>query len=178
MDIAGPALKRLRLLRGLKQSHFAELMGVHQATVSRWERGEWPLSKAQQAAAHRLLAAARDPRQDAALRRLVESSSRKVHLVCDRTHRLLAASPARQAEWRADAAEFIGRSLIGYASEEILAAEARLDGLGWHEGALAALEIDTGATTDPVIPILRGRVLWERIALADGSAGRLVTTIA
>ncbi len=85
MDVAGPALRRLRLLRGLKQSHFAELMGV---------------------------------------------------------------------------------------------AEATLRDLGWHEGALAALEVDTGATADPVIPILRGRVLWERIALADGSAGRIVTTIA
>lgn len=174
----GLALKRLRLLRGFKQSHFAQLMGVHQATVSRWERGDLPLSKAQQAAAHRLLAAARDPRQDAALKRLVESSARKVHLICDRTHRLLAASPARQSEWRADPAEFIGRSLIGYASQEILAAEATLADRGWHEGELATLEIATAGTLDPVIPILPGRVLWERIALADGSAGRLVTTIA
>ena len=83
-----------------------------------------------------------------------------------------------EREWRADPAEFIGRSLIGYASQEILAAEATLADRGWHEGELATLEIATAGTLDPVIPILPGRVLWERIALADGSAGRLVTTIA
>lgn len=128
----GLALRQMRLLRGIKQTHFAQLMGVNQATVSRWERGQLALSAAQQAMAHRLLAAACDSTQDAALKRLVESSTRKVHLVCDRTHRLLAASPSRQAEWRADAAEFMGRSLIGYASREILEAEATLEGLGWH----------------------------------------------
>lgn len=174
----GTALRRMRLLRGIKQTHFAQLMGVNQATVSRWERGQLALSAAQQATAHRLLAAAQDASQDAALKRLVESSTRKVHLICDRTHRLLAASPSRQAEWRADAAEFMGRSLIGYASEEILTAEATLDGLGWHAGELSSLEIATGANADPVIPIVSGRVLWERIALADGCAGRIVTTIA
>jgi len=174
----GIALRQMRLLRGIKQTHFAQLMGVNQATVSRWERGQLALSAAQRAAAHRLLAAAQDASQDAALKRLVESSTRKVHLICDRTHRLLAASPSRQAEWRADAAEFMGRSLIGYASEEILAAEATLDGLGWHAGELSSLEIATGANADPVIPIVSGRVLWERIALADGRAGRIVTTIA
>ena len=140
----GTALRRMRLLRGIKQTHFAQLMGVNQATVSRWERGQLALSAAQQAAAHRLL----------------------------------AASPSRQAEWRADAAEFMGRSLIGYASAEILTAEATLDGLGWHAGELSSLEIATGANADPVIPIVSGRVLWERIALADGCAGRIVTTIA
>lgn len=174
----GMALRRMRLLRGIKQTHFAQLMNVDQATVSRWERGQLKLSRTQQATAFRLLQAGRDSTQDAALKRLVESSARKVHLVCDRTHRLLAASPSRQAEWRADAAEFMGRSLIGYASEEILVAEATLDGLGWHEGELSSIEIATGATADPLMPILRGRVLWERIALSDGSAGRIVTTVA
>jgi transcriptional regulator with XRE-family HTH domain len=174
----GLALRQMRLLRGIKQTHFAQLMGVNQATVSRWERGQLPLSAAQQAAAHRLLAAVCDSAQDAALKRLVESSTRKVHLICDRTHRLLAASAPRQAEWRADAAEFMGRSLIGYASQEILEAEATLDGLGWHDGALASLEIATGATQDPLMPILSGHVLWERIALSGGRAGRIVTTVA
>ena len=140
----GTALRRMRLLRGIKQTHFAQLMGVNQATVSRWERGQLALSAAQKVTAHRLL----------------------------------AASPSRQAEWRADAAEFMGRSLIGYASAEILAAKATLDGLGWHAGELSSLEIATGANADPVIPIVSGRVLWERIALADGCAGRIVTTIA
>lgn len=35
----GLALRQMRLLRGIKQAHFAQLMDVSQATVSRWERG-------------------------------------------------------------------------------------------------------------------------------------------
>ncbi|SEE14360.1 Helix-turn-helix domain-containing protein [Rhizobiales bacterium GAS191] len=173
----GRKLRRMRLLRGMKQSHLAELMGVNQATVSRWERGTLSLSEAQRATAQLLLASPPDPAQDAALKRLVESSMRKVHLICDRTHRLLAASPARQTEWQADPAEFLGKSLLVYATAEILAAEATLGELGWHEGRLSCLAVDTGPNADPVLHILPGRMLWERIALADGTAGRLVTTI-
>jgi len=173
----GHALRRLRLLHGMKQSHLAELLGVTQTTVSRWERGVLKLSEAQQATAQRLLAVPPGPTQDAALKRLVESSMRKVHLICDRTHRLLAVSPARLADWQVNPADFLGRSLFVYASPEICAAEARLDGLGWHEGRLASLVVVTGPNSDPVLPILPGRMLWERIVLADGTAGRLVTAI-
>jgi len=59
-----------------------------------------------------------------------------------------------------------------------LEAEATLEELGWHAGELSSLEVATGANTDRIVPILPGRVLWERIALSDGRAGRIVTTIA
>jgi transcriptional regulator with XRE-family HTH domain len=176
----GRALRRMRLLRQMKQSHLAELMGVDQATVSRWERGILAMSEAQRTAAHRLLAGPGPfgSTQDAALRRLVESSTHKVHLVCDQTHCLLAASPARQAEWRIDLSELLGKSLLVYASPEILAADAALDDLGWHEGRLCSLEVDTGPNSSAELAILPGRTLWERVLLGDGTAGRLVTTIA
>lgn len=173
---AAPALRRLRLLRGMKQSHLAELMGVDQATVSRWERGVLKLSPRQREMLRRVFAH-EEIAHDAALKRLVESSMQKVHLICDRTHRLLAASRARQAEWRADPSEFLGKPLLGYASAEILAAEATLAHRGWHEGRLSSLVVDTGANSDPLLRILPGRVLWERLRLGDGSAARLVTTI-
>lgn len=177
MTIPGRTLRKLRLLRGMKQSHLAEALGVTQATVSRFERNLLTLSDTQAARIQELLAAPVDPAQDAALRRLVESSVSKVHLICDRTHRLLAASAPRCAEWRAGSGEFLGRSLLPYASPEIASADDDLEQIGWHEGALSSTIVETGANDDPVLPILPGRVLWERIRLSDGSPARLVTTL-
>jgi hypothetical protein len=111
------------------------------------------------------------------LKQLVEDSVRPVHLICDRTHRLLAASRPRQTEWRAPLGAFLGRSLFSYASAEIAAAEQSLEERGWHEGRLSSLILDTGANGNALLPIAAGRVTWERIMLSDGSAGRLVTTI-
>lgn len=169
-------LRHLRRLAGMKQSHLADLMGVTQPTVSRWENGSLPLTVEQTQALQAVFAARPDPAQDAALKRLVETSMSPVHLICDLTHRLLAASPARAADWRVDLGDYLGRSLLVYASEEILAAEARLDDLGWRDGQLASLAFDTGANDDPDIPIRPGPMLWERVRLSDGSSGRLVTS--
>ena len=169
-------LRHLRRLTGMKQSHLADLMGVTQSTVSRWENGGLPLTVEQARALQAIVAARPDPAQDAALKRLVETSTSPVHLICDRTHRLLAASPVRAADWRVDLSDYLGKSLLVYASTEILAAEARLDDLGWNDGDVSSLAFDTGANGDPDIPIRPGPMLWERLRLSDGSAGRLVTS--
>jgi transcriptional regulator with XRE-family HTH domain len=174
----GRSLRRLRVLRGIKQSHLAELMDVNQATVSRWERGDLGLSPNQSRRLARLLAERPDPGQDAILKRLILTSSAKVHLICDRSHRLLAASPARHAEWRLAPEDYLGMSLIVFASDEILQAEAALADYGWEGGEIASLDFETGANRDPDFRILPGRILWERLTLSDGTAGRLVTTIA
>ena len=169
-------LRRLRRLAGMKQSHLADLMGVTQPTVSRWENGSLPLTIEQTRTLQTIFAARPDPAQDAALKRLIETSTSPVHLICDRTHRLLAASPVRAADWRVDLSDYLGKSLLVYASTEILAAEASLDDLGWHDGGPGSLAFDTGANGDPDIPIRPGPMLWERLRLSDGSAGRLVTS--
>ena len=174
---AGGQLRRLRLLRGMKQQHVADLLDVTQATISRWERGELVPSSRQFAALMQHLRWAPLPAQDAVLKRLVESSATHVHLICDRTHRLLAASVPRRSEWRIDVTELVGRSLLSYASREILLAESTLAARGWFEDALRSLTVDTGPNQDAERPIRHGRMIWERIALADGSAARLVTTV-
>ncbi len=169
-------LRRLRMLKGLKQSRLAELLGVTQTTVSRWESGVLPLPDDQWRRARRLLDAP-SLAQDSILKRLVESSSLSQHLICDRSHALLAVSPTREALWRADPGELIGRPLIVYASPEILAAEAALDAMGWHDGEVSQLEVDTGANDSQVVPIIPGRLVWERLILSDGRPARLVTTL-
>lgn len=174
MPYTGRVLKRLRLMRGIKQSHLAELLGVAQATVSRWETGILVPGEDQQAILGRLFANAPST-ADAAIKRLVETSAARVHLICDHSHRLLAASPARRKEWRRD---MLGTPMFCYASEAIEQAEGRLQGLGWHEGETTSLVVETGPNGRDDVPIVAGRVLWERIPLADGAIGRLATTLA
>lgn len=177
MDEYGRALRRWRRVRGVKQSHLAELLGVTQATVSRWEAGRHKPTEGEAGRLAQLLRAPLDAAGDAGLRRLVENSTLSVHLVCDLSHRLLAASPARAAEWGCGASELRGVSLWRFASPEIRAAEARLPDSGWYDGATASLTLWTGANRSDVVPILPGMLVWERLQLGDGSFARLVTTL-
>src|SRR5262249_13595240 len=102
------ALLRLRRPRGLQQAHPAELFGVPQATLWGWERGKLRMPEPTTRELARRLGAPLDSSADAGLRRLVESSTLPVLLVCDLTHRLLAASPAHYAAWRASPTELRG----------------------------------------------------------------------
>jgi transcriptional regulator with XRE-family HTH domain len=172
---AARSLRRLRSLRGMKQSHLAELLGVSQGTVSRWETGRLTPGPETAGAIARLLAPR--PGADAALRRLVEAATAPMHLICDATHVLLAASSARQAGWRVAAADLMGRSLWRYASDEIASLEERLPEFLWDEGA-QALAFRTGANRDADVPIRPGLTLWERLLLEDGRPARLVSTVA
>jgi transcriptional regulator with XRE-family HTH domain len=172
------ALRRWRRLRGVKQSHAAELFDVSQATLSRWERGQHRIPNTAVRKLSRLLAAPLDSAGDAVLRRLVESSSLPVHLICDLSHRLLAASPVRLAEWTADAAELRGVSLWDFATDEIRAAEGRLGDLGWYDDGAAQVSFWTGPNDSPIVTIDSGVLVWERLQLSDGTLARLVTSIA
>lgn len=174
----GPALKTWRLLRRMKQSHAAELLGVSQATVSRWESGTQEPVGAQAERLAALMAAHLDSDADRALASLVRHSSDAVHLVCDTTHKLLAASPARAAAWKVDVDELCGTSLWRFASAEIVAAEARLGAARWFEPLAPAVELVTGANVSEIVPIRPSRMRWTRMRLADGSFARLVETLA
>jgi transcriptional regulator with XRE-family HTH domain len=176
MNEFGHALRRWRRLRSVKQSHAAELFGVTQATLSRWERGHHRIPKDAKSRLSRLLAAPLDSAGDAGLRRLVETSSLPVHLICDLSHRLLAASPARFAEWHAGPAELHGRSLWDFATDEIRSAEGRLGELGWYDDGATQHCFWTGANNRPVVTIDAGLLLWERLQLSDGTLARLVTS--
>lgn len=177
MNEFGRALRRWRRLRGVKQSHAAELLGVTQATLSRWETGRHPISDSAQRKLSQLLASPLDSAGDAGLRRLVESSTLPVHLICDLSHRLLAASPTRVIDWAVDLAEMRGRSLWPFATDEIRAAESRLGELGWYEHGTSQVRFENGANDNPIVPIEPGLLVWERLQLSDGTLARLVTSV-
>lgn len=172
----GRSLRVWRALRRMKQGHAAELLGVSQATVSRWESGHQVPTLAEREALRRLMAAHLDGAADQALGRLVRGSAREAHLICDLTHRLLAASPARELRWKVSARELMGTSMWRYHTEAIARAEARLPALGWYGEAPPEVEVITGANDSAEVPIRRGRCRWTRLRLSDGSYARLVET--
>jgi transcriptional regulator with XRE-family HTH domain len=173
----GLALRRFRRLNMVKQSAVAERLGVSQGCVSRWESGVHRPDLAQRERIVRLIAASPGNDRDSALKRLVEGSGRPVHLICDSTHRLLAASRSRAASWGIDVSELVGRSLWPFASAEIEAAEAGLFESGWFERPYQALELRTEGNGRSDVPVPPGLMLWETLPLADGRVGRLTTTI-
>ena len=173
----GRALRRFRRLNAVKQGHLAELLAVSQGTVSRWESGEHEPDEIHRERIAALIAARAGEGGDAAIKRLVETSSQAVHLVCDATHQLLAVSPARLASWRIDAADYLGVSLWRFASPEIARAQGELADAGWFERPYQRLRFTTGANDSPEVPVVPGLTEWETIPLADGRVGRLTTTI-
>lgn len=174
----GAALRRWRLLNRIKQTHAAELFGVAQSTISRWESGAQEMEPAERAQVERRLSARLDAAADRALARLVDAGPSPMHLVCDLSHALLACSPPRAAEFGAPLSGLMGRSLWRYATPEIQRMEAALEAMGWRETqAPPAIEFRTGANRSDEVPIRQSACRWTRIVLADGSAARLVETL-
>lgn len=175
----GARLRRFRRIRGLKQGHVAETLGVSQGLVSRWETGGHVPSPETCRQIRCLIAVAPDSSSDHALRRLVEAANVPVHLICDATHRLLAASSAREREWGASAGAFVGSSLWRFATDDIVMAEDRLGDHGWFDRAVPArISVPTEGNGSNEMRILSSTLEWEQIGLADGRVGRLVTTVA
>ncbi len=170
----GLALRSWRRLRRIKQEHLAELLRVAQTTISRWEAGTQVPDASQRARLRELIAARLDAAADAELGRLVRSSPDPVHLVCDATHALLAASRARERGFVAPLAELLGQSLWRHAGPGIVAAEYSLRDLGWYEPAPSALVLRTGGNTSREVPIADGMCRWTRMQLSDGSFARTV----
>ncbi len=174
----GLALRRFRRLNGIKQGDIAQRLSVSQGSVSRWESGAQEPDIGHRDRIAEIVAASATSASDAALKRLVSTSSMPVHLICDATHRLLAASPTRAASWNVDVAAYLGSSLWRFASDEIMAAEDSLADAGWFERPCQRLRFATGGNASDEIPVSPGIMQWETIPLSDGRIGRLTTTIA
>ena len=167
--------RRLRLLRralDVKQSALSEELGISQSTLSRWEAGVQEPDTFMQKQAFDLLES--QQADDAALRRLVESSNDCVHLVDEATHKCLAYSRPRAREWRTSQRAMLGVSLWQFATEEIKVAEQGLEaGDWWAAQHPRPVCFHTSAKRYEQIHISSGGVLWERLYLRDGTPVRL-----
>lgn len=172
------ALRRWRTLNRVKQAHAAELLGVAQSTISRWESGRQCFEPAEARKVQALVGARFSSAADAVLARLIRESGRPIHLVCDTSHRLLACSHARAATFGVPESDLIGRSLWRYSTPELMAQEAALGSLGWHDvQAPAPVSFETGNNGSAQVPIRSSRCRWTRMALSDGMPVRLVETL-
>ncbi|WP_118135000.1 helix-turn-helix domain-containing protein [Oceanicella sp. SM1341] len=171
--LLGRALRRWRLLNRVKQAALAEDLGLSQSGLSRWEAGRLTPGSRALGLARALLSARPASASDRALLGLVRGAAEPVHLVCDLTHRLLAASPARVADWRVSEADLRGRSLWRFASPEIVACEAGLAERGWYAPLAEEFTLVTGRVEHPEMLIREGEIRYTRLALSDGSFARL-----
>lgn len=171
-------LRRWRILHRVKQAHFAELLGVTQSTVSRWESGILSFERGEARRIEALVAARLTSSADTALRQLIEESARTIHLVCDVSHRLLACSASRASSFGIPSDELLGRSLWRFSTAELVAQEKQLEALGWHDLAVPApVEFEAGDNGSDLVPIRPGLCRWTRMTLSDGTCVRLVETL-
>ena len=168
---------RLRRLRGLKQQAIADLAGVCQTTVSRWESGLVVPQASLGERVLRMLECGSGLSADSGLRRLVETASAAVHLVTDTDHLLLAASAAREREWGRSLADLRDVSLWRFASPSIERAERRLEDSGWWRGPQHSPVIVELDEADTDVRIAAGRMLWERLELGDGTPVQLCSML-
>jgi transcriptional regulator with XRE-family HTH domain len=174
----GTALRRWRVLHRVKQAHAAELFGVAQSTISRWESGRQAMEREEQAKVEAVVGARLDAAADRVLATLIGESPRAVHLICDLTHRLLACSAPRAKQFRVPESDLIGRSLWRFATRELVAMEGTLADRGWYERlAPPPVEFDTGHNRSQIVPIRQSRCRWTRLLLSDGTPARLVETL-
>ncbi|WP_373414847.1 helix-turn-helix domain-containing protein [Ensifer aridi] len=170
-------LRRLRRVREIKQGHFAQLLGVSQGTISKWETGEARPSSKQIERITQFFTNAPAPARDAWLSRLVKYSDRQVHVMTDADHRLLAASQPRIKEWHRDYIDVASLPLSESLPDDIAAAERWLvehdHPTVWLTPLVVAVEGRKGGPYD----IDPGLLLWERFPLSDGTWVRLITNI-
>ena len=170
------ALRQQRRLRNVKQQALALDLGISQTTISRWESGESLPGDYHFEKLLTLFGAPVEISGDGVLRALIERAQSPIHLICDFSHRLLAASQPRISQWRRDLSELRGRSLFQFTTPEIVSAEQHLPEIGWYDGRCGHFRFNCGASApDCAIQIQPAVCTWERLLLADGSIVRLVS---
>jgi transcriptional regulator with XRE-family HTH domain len=160
-----PQLRQFRRLRAIKQIVLAEMAGVDQATISRWERGRTIPDSAMQKRLCSLMR--RTPNDEALLRHWIKSSPAQVVLSTpDRI--IVAASSGYAAAHGVAPDEIVGMSTRPMYTEENEFIWQRNRQHGFYRGEVAS-----------TLSVLRARrllsgqlsgvkVLWTPVKLSDG----------
>ena len=168
-------LKQLRVSANVKQTHLAEIMRVSQSTVSKWETGATAPTKGQYFAILSFLSGPVSSVRDSWLTRLVASSKDPIHLICDQSHTLFAASETRVDEWKRSMAEVSRVPLCIDLPEDILSAEKQYQRNFKGLTASVSFVVRTEGRSEGLYAIKPALMLWERLQLTDGRVVRLVS---
>lgn len=162
MDWAG-RIVRLRAARGWKQAAVAEMLGVDQATVSRWERG---LQSPDVAARRRLsrLFLREHPEADRAALLSVEASPYP-SLAFAGDLSVVAMSATAASFLGVEAGDLARRGLAAIPGPDLSVALSRAEEAGIWMGAVAAVRFAARPLGDGAAP---ARFLWTPLLLPRG----------
>jgi DNA-binding XRE family transcriptional regulator len=169
-------LRRFRQLRALKQTALADMLGVDQATVSRWESGRQSPDLGMQRRLRSLMQQA-GPQHDVLLKHWINTAVGYTSL-SDENRVIVAASPSFCQYHHIDPGEIIGMSLVPAFSEELESLWGiALEG-GFLEGDIASVTCVSRAHLLSGDERNVGAIsCWTPVPLADGQFLRRVDVI-
>ncbi len=165
----GAEIRRFRRLRAIKQTALADILGVDQATVSRWEGGRQIPDLGVQRRLRALMQGTGS--QDDSLHRHWVDGSVGDTMLLDATRTILAASPeaCRRHGAGARATALVGRSAAPLFTEELETLWWQIVERGFFEGEIASAAVVSRANTlaDPAAAVAV-RQVWTPVAVSSG----------
>lgn len=166
----GQVVRDFRRLHAIKQTALAEMLGVDQATISRWERGQQtPESRARlelRALVHDLQAS------ESRLKSMVKNAATQ-SLLAKRDGIILVGSASYCAAHRVPQDEIVGRSHAPMFNEEAVRLNNIVNERGFFDGDLASVTLVARCNTLSRhrlnVPV---RVVWTPVRIGDGEIVR------
>jgi len=173
----GGQLRRFRRLRALKQVALAELVGVDQATISRWESGRQSPDLAMQQRLRDLMRRI-EPGEEVLLKHWINASVGYT-VLCDADRVIRAASPSYCSIHGLSSTEVLGLSTIPVFTAELEQALWLAVDRGFFEGDVASVTVvgRTNALSGRPRDI-PGMSVWTPVPLTDGRVLRRVDRLA
>ena len=166
-----------RKRQNIKQGALANYLGVSQVMISYWERGHLIPSEEFHSRMIGFFQKEYSAPEDKLIKRLVENSERPTHIVCDFSHVLLAASRARQLEWKCYYIDLLGKVLFKDLPDDIVVAEDKYSWLDYEQRINETFLVSTCGRSEGDYKIRPTEMLWEPFSLSDGKIVRLVTNV-